>query len=712
MTERKRLERCVLALIVVTGIASVVTQIVTIREFLSQFHGNEIVIALTLFNWLVEGAAGTFMSYAVAARFVPTPRRLAVFSIILGLLGVVQIPATRILRNIIFIPGSSVGFYPTWLFTFIVTLPYCVLLGFVLPYSLFLLRRHLDSHYPGAKIYITDSIGDICGGLLFSSALVFVLTPVKAVSVAALPLIAVSWLLARLAPLVEQSRPNAAARVMPALLVFLTLLALILSLLAEYSTLSTANCRLAEYHESRFGRIVVCEDSGQFTLLQDGVPLFSSENRALAEESVHYLLAQLDTPREILVISAMSGMMKEIMKYPVKHIDYVELDPVLADSVFRYGLVEKGPAIHQVHMDGRAWLNRTDKLYDAIIINITEPDTFQANRFYTEEFYLLASKHLNHGGGLLFSAEGYDSYIGGPELEKISIMKKTAGRIFKNVMLLPGNRVFFICSNSPLQRDIPALLEKRGIRTWYISNFFHGNVTPDRIEQLESAIDADAPVNTDLTPRLMKIMFEQWFFKYASSPYLFTAILLTATALYLWRLRPGQYLIFSTGAMVMGCETLVIFTFQAFYGYIYFMIGILVTVFLAGLLPGAVASSRIEKSSARRLLKQCDTGLIVLMLLFLAWMAAGMGQNTPVWCFLLFGFTVSLLCGMQFPAALKLEGDTDSATAHTFSADIAGAGLGSLLVSLFLIPRGGLPAAAAVLILIKTSSLCLLWRRP
>ncbi len=64
-------EHLIPLLIIVTGISSVVTQILTIREFLSQFQGNEIVIALILFNWLIAGALGTFVSHRLSRIFTP-----------------------------------------------------------------------------------------------------------------------------------------------------------------------------------------------------------------------------------------------------------------------------------------------------------------------------------------------------------------------------------------------------------------------------------------------------------------------------------------------------------------------------------------------------------------------------------------------------------------------------------------------------------------
>jgi spermidine synthase len=47
-----------------TGISSIAVQIITVREFLSQFSGNEITISLVLFCWLMVSGIGS-----LAAKF-------------------------------------------------------------------------------------------------------------------------------------------------------------------------------------------------------------------------------------------------------------------------------------------------------------------------------------------------------------------------------------------------------------------------------------------------------------------------------------------------------------------------------------------------------------------------------------------------------------------------------------------------------------------
>ena len=66
---KKKSERAITRVVIATGISSVVTQLLIIREFLSQFKGNEFVIALILFNWLFLGGLGTMLARWVTLRW-------------------------------------------------------------------------------------------------------------------------------------------------------------------------------------------------------------------------------------------------------------------------------------------------------------------------------------------------------------------------------------------------------------------------------------------------------------------------------------------------------------------------------------------------------------------------------------------------------------------------------------------------------------------
>jgi spermidine synthase len=689
---KKPNETRLIAVVITTGIASVVTQLVLIREFLSQFQGNEIVIALILFSWLVLGGLGTLLARPASGSRLATRQALGWLSLALVLISTPTLLGARLLRNLVFTHGASVGFYPTFAYIAAVAAPYALLIGFLLPLGLFVLRSQVPD-YPGALVYVWDNIGDIGGGALFSFLIVFWLTPVQAVAAAHLPLLAAVLCLPPAGCRPEAARWLAAAAV---------LIVLLAALAAEKATLTPSRGELAHYRETRYGRITVVRQQELVTLFQDGTPLLSSQDEALAEETVHYPLAQLDAPKRILLISALAGVMEELEKYGLESIDYVELDPDLAEVLFDFNLLKPIRPLRRIQADGRAYLAGALPGYDAILVNLNDPQTFQTNRFFTDRFFSLARARLSEQGVLGFSMGGFDNYLAEPQRRKLSSVYHTARQYFPHVLLLPGARVFFICSHRPLQADIPGRLRAKGIATLYIDAYFEGNVTPERISYLRGQMDPAAPANAELAPYVMRAVFSEWFAKFHSSPLWFMGALAAALALYFRRTGRVEFILFSTGWMTMGSEILVIFAFQIFFGYIYFQIGIIVTVFLAGLLPGALWGRRLA-GRGRAVLILSDVALIALLGATLAAVHAGdrLGQAF----YLLLGFTVSFACGLQVPAALRLRGDSGRAVTAVFSADLIGAALGTLVTSTILIPYMGITGAIGALLGLKALSL-------
>ena len=695
---KRKNERVITRVVIATGISSVVTQLLIIREFLAQFQGNEFIIALILFNWLILGGIGTILArWVTRGLWEATANRLGWVSLILAMLPAVQILAIRLLRDVFFIHGSSVGFYPTLIYSFLIVSPYCLMIGFVLPYSLFVIRTE-NPNYPGARIYIIDNLGDVSGGALFSFVLVFLVTPLQAVFLANIPLILATILLFYTFSL---------SRVAIYLGAGLTLLILIACIFVEPLSLLPHEGKLVYYKESRYGRIEVQQDHEQFTLFVGGVPLFGSQNLSMAEETIHYPLAQLPRVHNVLLISAEGGMMTELEKYRPASIDYVELDPKVAEVGFRFGLIKRIPGMKVIYQDGRAYLADSNKIYDAIIVNLSEPDTFQINRFFTDRFFDLARHHLAPHGVLSFAMKGFENYLAEPQRQKLSSLYNTVSDYFKHVLLLPGQKIFYLCSSQPLSSDIPTLLDRKNIPTRYIKGYYYGDLTHERIERLNNLIDPKAPKNRDDYPQLMRLMFLQWFAKFSTSPIGFIAVLAVMCLGYLIRISAEEFVLFSTGFTVMGSELLVIFAFQIFFGYIYLQIGLIVTVFLAGLLPGAWFGNRFRNRS-KKTLALADGLLILLMGVLIVALQLG-SYHLPVSFFLVYGFVISVICGFQFPVALYLRGGEAPAVTQTFSADLIGAAFGTLITNVVLIPYFGIIWAAGGLIGLKLLSLTVIF---
>lgn len=687
-------------MVIATGISSVTTQLLSIREFLAQFSGNEFVIALIIFIWLILGGLGTLLAHLFSRYDKVSLPGLVTCSFILVLVSVAQLVSIRLCPDFLFLTGSSIGFYPTLIFICLTIGPYALLIGFVLPYSLYVIRI-IYPQYPGANIYLADNIGDVLGGAFFSFVLVFCFTPFQSVFLA-------NILLLLLLGLVIYYKYKWSFL---KLLVFLSTLVLIAAplFLEEESLENQHNGRLIHYQESRYGRIEVFENKDQLVVFTDGEPSYINQSKREAEHSAHFPLAQLRQVNSVCVISATSSIMSEIHKYRPQRIDYVEMDPALTDILFQYDFLKKVPGLETIHEDGRKYLQTSDVSYDSVIMNLSDPDTFKANRFYTYEFFRIVDDHLKKKGIFCFSVKGYDNYPSKAQVLKLSSLFQTLKEVFPNILILPLDKIYFLASDQQLDFNIPELLKNKDITTYYISRFYSGNVTKERIQGLRSLIRSKAKLNTDISPSLMQIIFRQWFEKYSTSPYVFYGLIGLLGLLYTVLIKKEEFVLFSTGWMNMGTELLVILTFQILYGYVYLYVGLIVTVFLAGLCPGAWLGNHLQ-CFRKKFLLWTDFSIIILLGIYLALLT--LVSNLAIIFLLSFGFFLSLICGFQFPVALELQGGGNNAVSRSFSADLIGAAAGSLVTSVILVPMVGLQWTLIIFIGLKMISLgCIAWRR-
>ncbi len=672
-------------LVVATGIASVVAQLALVREFLAQFQGNELIIALVLSGWLLLGGVGT--------RLAQWHRRtdaalLAGLSMAMVVLPPIQMISIRWLRETVFDVGAAVGFYPVLTFSLLTMAPCALLVGYLLPYSLFFLRSHVPD-YPGVRIYLADNLGDTCGGAVFTFVLVIWATPMQAVALAGLPLLIAAM---RLMP----RRWISMAALIPILLIMAS------GIIWEERSLAPPVGRLVHYEESPYARLTVHQDREQVTLFADGRPMAASHDLAAAERVVHYPLSQLARVERILLISARGGVTEELRKYHPGHIDHVELDPAVARLVERFGLMRPLPRMNLIHADGRAWLRECDRTYDAILLNLPEPETFQLNRFFTDHFFALVDRHLSPRGIFSFSVEGAANYHTADQRRKLSCLWRTAGYQFRHVAVLPGEHTVFLCRQVPIDLDIPHRLADLGIATRFVVPNFYGDMTTERIEAFMQVIDPKIPINRDTRPYLMQVMTSQWFTLFGHSPRFFMLLLAAGLIGYLFCMRREEIVLFSTGLVAMGSQIVLIFAFQIFLGYVYAKIGMIVTAMLAGLLPGAWLGYR----HARRpgpMLALADL-LMVVWLLLLALFLFNAGDRLPSLFFYVAGFCIASLCGFQLPLALARLGDDNRATARLFAVDLIGAAFGALATSTILIPYLGLGVTIGILSAVKVTS--------
>ncbi|MBW2130604.1 MAG: hypothetical protein JRH13_14725 [Deltaproteobacteria bacterium] len=685
-------KRLVIFSIISTGISSITVQLVTVREFLTQFHGNEITISLVLSSWLLLGSLGSLLARPIKRASLTL---FAALSLLAGFWPLVQLLLIRRFREVLFLHGISVGFQDLFLFILGTMAPYCLLAGFILPYALLSLKER-KVPWTAGKLYLVDNIGDVLGGVFFSFLLVSWLKPFKTVAVTSSLLI-----LAALLVFFFSRR-----YFLLALGLLSTLLFFLFSLDGgfEVRTLSRQYGDILRYLESPYGRVVITKEGPQHTFWESGLPLYSDGDIVRSEEKIHYPLSQLDKVERVLLVSGGLGeTLGEVRKYNPREIDYVELDPLLTGVARDLGILPDIPGLRVLNDDGRRFIRKVRNPYDAIVIDLPDPDTFQINRFFTDEFFYLARRALTPQGILSFRLSFSANYLSPTRKAKLSAVLSTARRHFRNVLVIPGEKAVFLCRNGPLWTDIPSRLDAKGIKTLYVRGFYLGNATPERIRYINENLDATAEINRDFHPRIMGIVFREWLEKQGVALRSLVLLFSLPAVLYLFFLRKREeYVLFSTGLAAMGVEMICIMGFQAAYGYVYLKIGILVTAFLVGLLPGALLGIRRKKDFLPSLFFS-DLLLLILLGVCLIWVRFSR-ITPPEILFPAFAFLFALCCGYQFPVASGLIGEERSPAAGCLAADLAGAAFGTLLTGAVLIPFWGFQEAIIALILVKTSS--------
>ena len=674
------------------GLSAVVTQLTVMREMLSVFCGNEMVLGVILGNWLLLTGVGAYLG-RTSARLTSPVRLLIGLQLAVALLPLGQVLAMRWLRDVVFVRGAMIGVSQTAVASFLLLLPYCLASGYMLTLACGMLAARGGAGGIG-KVYLGDSIGSIAGGLVFSFILVRWLDHVAILYMPA----AVNLALACAVALHFRRRGMlamaAAAAGTLAVLVATT------NLDAVSTALQFPLQKVVFRGNSPYGRLVVTESAGQINFVQNGLTVASTNNDQQAEEAVHYAMAQRPAARQVLLLGGgASGSPREVLKYGVEQLTYVELDPLIVDAVRRFAPASLDDGrIHVVNADGRQFVRHCGSTFDAIIVDTPDPSTSQINRFYTAEFFRDAKARLCPGGVLSLPLGRYDDYVS-PQLGR---MLASAGRTlrgsFRNVLAIPAGRIVLLASDGELYADIAARIEQHGVATKLVNrHYLDAMLTPDRMADVSRAVSQAEKVNRDLSPILYYYHLQYWISQFPLGLGLLEAALAGMLVVYLVRLRAVPMAVFASGFAASALEVVLLLGFQVLCGSVYYQLGVIVTAFMAGLAAGALAANRLKSGNPRRELGKLAlavAGLAGLLPLALAY--SGAESWAAGWVELAVGllaFVLAALVGMQFPLACRAAFVGGAITAsRLYVADFVGACLGALLASALLIPLSGVTA--------------------
>ena len=711
------------------GVSCVGTQLVLMREMLCVFAGNELVLGIVLGNWLLLMGAGAWLGRWAAWR----KDRLGAFlcgQIAVALTPMVQLAAVRILPWGAFTRGAMVSLDGIVLSSFLVLLPYCLTTGYLLTLACLVLAETGCGSAAG-RVYVADCVGSILGGITVSLLLVWLLDSFAVLA-------AVGFLnLACAGSLAWRAGRNWLLVAVVAALSCPAMFVLIPKLDRGFTELQYLGEEILFRGNSPYGQLVVTSGNRQTNFIQNGLPVLSTHNTEQVEEAVHYAMAQRPDARHVLLIGGgVAGTAKELLKYPAE-ITYVELDPLFLEVGRRF-LPENlnDPRIRIVNTDGRRFVQTTQDRFDVVIVDLADPVTAQLNRFHTAEFFAEAKRALTTNGVLALAVGRYENFVS-PELARmLATADHTLQSVITNTLMVPGGRVFYLASDGALGLDIADRLERAQIQTRFVNrHYLDAMLTPDRLADLERAVAQPAAVNRDFNPVLYFHCLRHWASQFDSRAGIVWIALGLALLVYVVRLRGAAAAVFAGGFAASSLEVVLLLGFQALCGSLYYQLGIIVTVFMAGLAVGAGWTNRRDAMSAERQSRNersattlpdgstqspstSDSsasvasrrlswrGWLISLALGVALFAALLplalrllsnarlfgASNLAVQVAInLLTFALAALVGAQFPVANRVEaGAASTAASRLYTADFMGASVGALLASAWLIPILGM----------------------
>lgn len=669
-------------------------------------------------------------------------------------------------------PGEGVGLISILLSSFLIMTPLALVDGAMFAFGCraytSLVRQQPDAT---GRVYALEALGAFVGGVLFTFVFVPHLHALQtALLLSGLNLLSAGLLL-RSSPRTPR-RTKVAAIAISLVAIPCASLAALSPLAERLQDQANSRLwkghELVFSRNSGYGNVAVIKQEAQYTFFSDGIPILTAPvpDVALSEEIVHLPMMFLTQPRRALVLSGgLGGVLQELSKYPVAQIDYAELDPLLIETVRRFPTdltlrETSDPRLNLELVDGamlikrkaRGISTRPSEGYDLIIVNLPYPATLQLNRFYTQEFFHAARQVLTVDGILVVTMPGSLTYLG-DELRTLNAMlQRTLYAAFPHVRPIPGEVTLWLASLSnelaPGSLDEPiARWQALNIETSMVTaSHVHLKLDQRRLDWFQESLSGEWPspparINRDLQPVGLLYGLSYWnaLFSPAMSrayallggldlstvsvPILASFLALAAVA----RLsRKGTKiaipaLIGATGFAGMTADLTVIFAFQVLFGYVYQWMVLLVAVFMVGLAAGSLMTARKLSggSEGRPSLLKLEMAHIlywIMVPLVLTFLHARMGQqlvitSTQVALPLLNG-VAGFLVGAQFPLAnelLQQESETTGRSAgFLYAADLAGAFLGSLVVSVVLIPVLGIVQTCYLVLIIKLGSMLVL----
>jgi spermidine synthase len=702
-----------MAWLLVAGFVSTLGQVIVLREINVAFYGVELVYVLAIGAWLIGAAVG-----AAADRGRPTPPSVRAVATLVALTTVLVVGDVVFLRGsrraFGGVSGAYLPFTSQLAALLLATIPVGALSGLIFQWTA---RRLVSRDRSLPVAYAVESAGALVGGV---TAVLVVRAGLQTFTVAtALMLLGAALALA------------ASAEARLTRLAWGLVLAFAVGSAASSNRLDQAMTRwnhphLVESRDSPYGRVTLTRFGEQVTVFENDALSFETGS-VEPEILAHLALLNHRNPSSVLMLGGWTdGVAREIGRHRLGRLDVVEANQVLVAMGARHlaGARPGSSATTRlvVNEPRRALLRAAP--VDVIVVSQPEPDSGQANRFYTREFFGLCARRLNPGGVLAFRLHTPEDFWTPAQVHRMVSIRTALAAAFRHTTVLPAGMSLLLASNEPLTEDVSVLasrLKERGLVTRLVSpSFLRYVYANDRREQVDRlAGSAAAEVNTDAHPICYRHALLLWLGRFSPSLARLDAAALApgsalrrrlqvgglgalaAVLVMLRALRRAARCIVMVGAAAaagMLLETALLVQYQVKSGVIYQDIGVLIATFMLGLSAGTLVTAGAGEQFPQ-IARSRGAGVAIASTLAAlgaaVWLLVGAGRAGDLTTASVLIAADGGLTGAMFAWASVFAGlEQRRIVGPLYAADLAGGCVGAVLGGLVLVPLFGLDGAA------------------
>lgn len=751
----------ILFALILLGITAIVIQVVLIREFIIIFSGNELSIGVILANWLILEAIGSFIAGRWAAKI---ENHFITYTILQGLVAFILPIMIYLIRvfpsHLDLVPGEAIDLFSILYISLFLLIPLGLISGAQFSFGCKLLSgiENKGSALIG-RVYALEAIGSIIGGIITTYLCLQYLNSVQTTFlISFLNILSSLSLLYFLSNNTDKKSWKIIFLKSVHIGLLIILVVFVITGTMDYLHINSLQkqwptYKILKYNNSVYGNVALLERSDQLHLLSNGVTVATLPTPDITqiEDFVHFPMLIHKDPKKIFLIGGgFSGILNELKKYKPSSIDYAELDPLLIKTIMNdvpqistSSLVSDSINLHMI--DGRFLLRTTQKKYDILMINLPDPSTLVLNRYYTVEFFKLCRSRLEEDGIVVFKIPGSSSYMNTPLINLTKSILKSAQQSFQYRRVLPFETALIMLSNDKNLEEIGAdtlrsRLVSRKVETKLFSDLYLKYKLDDtRVQWFTEELKRTTldNLNRDLEPIALYYDLLYWYsslspsigaiYSFIEKITIIHWILITLIIYILifyfdhrTRSRSNKSLvisIFSTGFAGMGLTLIYLLAFQAFYGYIYYWIGLIISAFMVGLSTGGFWGARqtLKSKHPESLFFKLESAItlyvmIILIILFFTQDVLTDDIVNSILPYILLIITLVCGCfvGAQFSIANKLylkNADQFTISAGViYASDLMGAWAGGLVITLILVPIHGIIETTFLLIVIKFGS--------